>query len=103
MHRAKAQFEERGAQVLGLSSDPTASLKAWAGSLGGIGYPLLADFWPHGEVLRAYGLLNEERGTARRAAIIIDKEGIIRWINTYEPGKIPTPDELLAAIEQVQK
>ena len=88
--------------MLGLSSDPSASLKSWAGSMGGIGYPLLADFWPHGEVLRAYGYLNEERGTARRAAVIIDKEGIVRWVNTYEPGAVPTSEELLGALDKVQ-
>jgi alkyl hydroperoxide reductase subunit AhpC len=88
--------------VLGLSSDPSASLKSWAGSMGGIGYPLLADFWPHCEVLRAYGYLNEERGTARRAAVIIDKEGIVRWVNTYEPGAVPTSEELLGALDKVQ-
>ena len=92
------QFEEKGAQVLGLSSDSIPSLRAWATTLGGVNYPLLGDFHPQGKVLANYGLLNEETGTARRAAIVIDKEGIVRWSSTYEPGLLPSPDEVLGVL-----
>ena len=93
------QFEEKGAQVLGLSTNAGPSLRAWSASLGGINYPLLSDFHPQGKVLATYGLLNEETGFARRAAIVIDKEGIVRWSSTYEPGLLPTPDELLDVLD----
>ena len=95
-------FEEKGAQVLGLSSDTTPSLRAWATTLGGINYPLLSDFHPQGKVLEEYGLLNQETGMARRAAIIIDKEGIVRWSSTYDPGLLPTPDQLLDELGKLQ-
>ena len=29
-----------------------------------VGYPLLSDFWPHGETARAYGVLDERTGLA---------------------------------------
>ena len=91
-------FEEKGAQVLGLSTDTVPSLRAWAQNLGGIGYPLLSDFYPHGHVLASYGLLNEEMGFARRAVVVIDKSGVVRHVQTYEPGTLPVPEEVLAEV-----
>ena len=43
------------------------SLKGWADFLGGVPFPLLSDFWPHGAVGKAYGIFNEERGMDKRA------------------------------------
>lgn len=40
---------------------------------------LLSDFWPHGEVARAYGVFNEERGQARRGTFLIDADGVVEW------------------------
>ena len=45
----------------------------------GLEYPLLSDFWPHGEASRAYGVFDEEKGCAVRGTFIIDKEGVVRW------------------------
>jgi len=47
---------------------------------------LLSDFWPHGEVSRAYGVFNEERGMAIRGSFLIDREGILRWSVINQPG-----------------
>ncbi len=82
--------------------DSSSSLKAFAAGMGGVAYPLLADFYPHGAVLQSYGLLNEERGTGRRAALLIDKEGIVRWMYTPEPGTLPTPDDVLAELDRIR-
>jgi len=56
---------------------------------------LLSDFHPQGKVLGEWGLLNEASGTARRSAIIVDKDGVVRWAKTYEPGLLPAPNEVL--------
>ena len=69
--------------------------------MGGVAYPLLADFYPHGAVLESYGLLNEERGTGRRSVVIIDKEGVVRWVQVYQPGTLPTPEEVLAELDRL--
>jgi peroxiredoxin len=53
------------------------SLKGWADFLGGVPFPLLSDFWPHGAVGKAFGIFNEERGIDKRAAYVIDAKGII--------------------------
>jgi alkyl hydroperoxide reductase subunit AhpC len=54
------------------------SLKAYA-EKEGYKFSLLADFWPHGEVAKKYGVFNEDRGCAIRGTFIIDKSGILRW------------------------
>lgn len=61
-----------------LSTDATPALKAWS-EAEGFAFPLLADFWPHGEVARAYGVFNEAVGAAERGTFVIDTEGIVRY------------------------
>ena len=65
-------------EVLALSCDPTYAVRAFADH-DGLNFPLLSDFWPHGEVARAYDVFNEVRGCARRSSFILDKEGVVRW------------------------
>ncbi|MEU6577408.1 peroxiredoxin [Streptomyces sp. NPDC046805] len=72
------KFDDRGTQVLAVSNDSMHTLRVFA-EQEGLEYPLLSDFWPHGEVSRAYGVFDEERGFSNRGTFIIDKEGIVRW------------------------
>ncbi len=64
--------------TLAVSVDSTAVHKKWADEQG-FTFPLLADFWPHGDVARAYGVLQEEIGLALRGTFIIDKAGVVRY------------------------
>jgi peroxiredoxin len=84
-----------------LSVDPVPSLKGWADVLGGVPFPLLSDFWPHGAVGKAYGLFDEERGMDKRAAYVVDAAGVVRYAKTYPKGTIPTSDELLAELRKL--
>jgi alkyl hydroperoxide reductase subunit AhpC len=77
------------------------SLKAWADSLGGIPFPLLSDYWPHGAIGKAYGVFNDERGMDKRSAFLVDGEGVIRWSKVYEPGTIPESKDLLAELKKI--
>ena len=77
------------------------SLKGWADFLGGVPFPLLSDFWPHGAVGKAYGIFNEERGMDKRAAYVIDAQGVIRYAKVYPQGTIPTSEELLAELKKL--
>lgn len=70
---------ELGAQVLGISCDSNASHRAFAKESGGLDYPLLSDFWPHGRVAREFGVLDEENGHPRRSVFVLDRRGVIRW------------------------
>jgi glutaredoxin len=75
-------------------------LKAWADSLGGINYPLLSDFWPHGKVAKKYGVLREE-GHSERAIFIIDKEGIIRYIDIHDIDDQPNNEILFEELRRI--
>ncbi len=77
------------------------SLKGWADFLGGVPFPLLSDFWPHGTVGKAYGIFNEERGMDKRAAYVIDAKGVVRYAKVYPQGTIPTSEELLAELRKL--
>jgi len=57
--------------------------------LGGINYPLLSDFWPHGEVAEKYGVFRSD-GKSERAIFVIDKEGIIRYIDIHDIDDQPS-------------
>jgi len=71
-------FTSAGAQLLAVSCDPMFSLRALA-ERDSLDFPLLSDFWPHGEVARAYGVFDEERGCADRSTFIVDRSGVLRW------------------------
>lgn len=65
-------------QVLAVSVDSVFAQRAWS-EKEGYQFPLLSDFWPHGDVATAYGIFDEEKGLATRGTFIIDKQGVVRW------------------------
>ncbi|MBC3991023.1 peroxiredoxin [Streptomyces buecherae] len=71
-------FVNDDVQLLAVSNDSPFSLRVFA-EQEGLEFPLLSDFWPHGEVSRAYGVFDEEKGCAVRGTFVIDKEGVVRW------------------------
>src|SRR5690606_32333916 len=73
-----AEFMTFGTEVLAISCDPVYSLRAFADQ-DGLNFPLLSDFWPHGEVARAYDVLDERKGAPRRSSYVVDKAGNISW------------------------
>jgi mycoredoxin-dependent peroxiredoxin len=81
-----ADYQNDKVQVLGVSVDAVFSLKAWA-KQEGYEFPLLSDFWPHGEVAKAYGVFNEAAGMANRGTFLIDTEGIVRFAEMNQPGE----------------
>ena len=91
----KSRFEGFDAQVLGVSVDNVPSIAAWANSLGGITYPLLSDFWPHGGVAQRYGTLLEDRGIASRTVVVVDKEGKVAYIDVHKLDEAPNPEAIL--------
>lgn len=70
--------EDLGVAVLGVSCDPVPALSAFAHARG-LRLPLLSDFWPHGAVAARYGVLDPERGCARRSSFLLDADGVVRW------------------------
>ena len=81
-----ADYDNKGVQVLGVSVDTPFSLKAWA-EKEGYQFPLLSDFWPHGEVAQAYGVFNADAGLAVRGTFLIDTAGVVRFAEVNAPGE----------------
>lgn len=101
-----SRFEGLDTQVLGVSVDSVPSHKAWAKSLGGLSYPLLSDFYPHGEAARVWGILREDPdqpayGANERALFIIDKEGTIRFIDVHPIAEQPDNEELFDVLRKL--
>lgn len=99
--KERQTFEGLNAQVLGMSIDSVPVLKAWAEQLGGIDYPMLADFYPHGDVAKKYGILRSE-GYSERATFIIDTKGVVRYIEVHEIGKVPDQNKVLEAVKGLE-
>ncbi|GAC1659030.1 MAG: hypothetical protein NVS9B12_11780 [Vulcanimicrobiaceae bacterium] len=78
---------------MGISIDHKFASAAWASSMGGTTYPLLSDFWPHGEIAKKYGVFREDAGMSERAVFIIDKQGIIRYIDIHEISEQPDVEQ----------
>ncbi len=78
-------FADAGAKVVAVSCDPMYTLRAW-GEQEGYDFPLLSDFWPHGEVAQRYGVFNEAKGKALRGTFLVDTAGILRWSVVNGPG-----------------
>jgi glutaredoxin len=96
------KFEGYNTQVLGISVDHIPCLKAWAESLGGISYPLLSDFWPHGAVAQLYGAFREDQGKSERALFVIDKQGIVRYVDIHDIDEQPDNEEVFRVLRQLE-
>lgn len=88
-------------QVLGISVDSEPCLKAWAESLGGITYPLLSDFFPHGKVAQTFGVLRTE-GYSERAIFVIDKEGVVRYVDVHNIDEQPDNNVLFGELAKLE-
>lgn len=96
---ARPLFEMHNTILLGISVDNRATLFSWTRQMGALWFPVLSDFWPHGAVADALGVLRSD-GTAERALIFIDRQGIITHVHVSDINKRP-PLELIA--EQLEK
>ncbi len=85
-------------EILGISCDAIHAVRAFADQ-DGLNFPLLSDFWPHGEVARAYGVFDDTKGSPRRSSFVIDKHGIVRW-SVHNPS--PEGRDLDEHLRQLQ-
>jgi len=95
-----ADYQNDKVQVLGISVDSFFTLKAWAKDEG-YEFPLLSDFWPHGEVAKAYGVFNEVGGMANRGTFLIDTNGIVQFAEMNQPGDARNQDGWKKAIATI--
>lgn len=80
-------FQHDGIQVLTISCDAMFALRAWADQEGYF-FPLLSDFWPHGQVAKDYGVFLADKGFATRGTFLVDRDRMIRWREINDPGQV---------------
>jgi len=95
-----AMFKQNGVELVGISVDSKATLRAFAAAEG-YDFPLLADFWPHGAVSKEYGVFVPGKGYANRATFVIDINGIIRASFITAPGEARSMGEYRKALDRV--
>jgi peroxiredoxin len=83
--------------LVAVSCDPVHSLRAFA-DRDGLTFPLLSDFWPHGDVARAFGVLDESRGCPLRSTFVVDPDGLVRWSVHSPAGQARDLDDLVSAL-----
>lgn len=92
-------LEKLNTIAFGLGVDSVPSNKAWADSMGITKTKLLSDFWPHGQVAKAYGVFRETDGFSERANIIIDESQMVVFTKIYPTNQLPDIIELLHFLE----
>ncbi len=98
----RASFEARNTVLLGITVDNIPTLFAWTTDMGGVWFPVLSDFWPHGEVARKYGVLRSN-GVSERALFVIDRKGIIRYIDVHDINERPKMETLMSELAKLDK
>ncbi|MCX5842152.1 MAG: peroxiredoxin [Deltaproteobacteria bacterium] len=97
----KDMFDQYDAILLGITVDNIPTLFSWTKQMGNLWFPVLSDFWPHGAVAKKYGVLRSD-GTSERAVFVIDKKGIIRYIDVHDINKRPQLEDLIKELEKLK-
>lgn len=79
-------YENDDVQTLAISVGPPPTHKIWA-TESGFTFPVLSDFWPHGQVAQTYGVFNGDAGFPNRGTFVVDRSGIIRFAEMNGPGE----------------
>ena len=97
---ARPLFEAHDTILLGISVDSIPTLFAWTKEMGTLWFDVLADFWPHGQTASTYGVLRSD-GTAERALILVDKQGVIRFIHVSDINIRPDLGMIMDALKKL--
>ncbi len=101
--KRNAEFRERDAQVLGVSTDSQYVHLAWRrdhADLKNLPYPMLAD--TKRELSTALGVLHKQEGVPLRATFIVDPQGIIRHVSVNDLSVGRSVDEVLRVLDALQ-
>ena len=105
-NNAKDMFDKNDVILLGISVDNIPTLHSWTRNMcdieGGLWFPVFSDFYPHGAVAKKYGVLRSD-GVSERALFVIDKKGIIRYIDIHDINKKPSIKDLSKALEDLKR
>lgn len=97
----KDMFDSHDAVLLGITVDNIPTLFAWTNQMGKLWFPVLSDFCPHGKVASAYGVLRSDC-VSERALFVIDKKGIIRYIDVHDINKRPPLEDLMRELDKLK-
>ncbi len=98
LRKAWERFDHEEVELVTVSCDPMFTLRAFSDGEG-IGFPMLSDFWPHGEVSTAYGVFDTDFGCSRRSSFLVDRSGTVRWDAHNSMSDPRSVDEHLEALE----
>jgi peroxiredoxin len=90
-------FDAHDAVLLGITVDNIPTLFSWTNQMGKLWFPVLSDFYPHGKVAQQYGILRTD-GVAERAIFVIDKKGIVRYIDVHDINQRPSLEALITEL-----
>lgn len=96
------EFERLDAVLLGITTDNVPTLYAWTEQMGGVWFPVLSDFWPHGAVSAKYGILRSS-GVSERALFLIDRKGVIRYIDIHDINERPSTELLMKELGKLKR
>jgi len=94
---AEGLFAQHDAVLLGVTVDNIPTLFAWTRQMGSLWFPVLSDFWPHGETARLFGVLRSD-GMTERALIYINKEGIVTHVHVEDINIRPKLEDIAAGL-----
>lgn len=94
-------FDQAETQLVGISVDNVPTLHAWVQEMGGVWFPVASDFYPHGRLAEALGILRST-GEAERSLFLIDKQGIIRYIDVHDINSRPDLGPLMKAMQELK-
>ncbi|MGD2150639.1 MAG: redoxin domain-containing protein [Desulfobacterales bacterium] len=101
----KKIFDQHDAILLAISVDNIPTLFAWTHQMvtdgGNLWFPVLSDFWPHGAVAHKYGVLRSD-GMSERAIFVIDKKGVIQYIDVHDINQRPPLEGIVRELEKLQ-
>ena len=92
------------ADVVAISVDSIMNTTVWEREIGPLDFTLCSDFWPHGEVSRAYGVFRVTTplaGASERSVFVVDRQGKIAFSRMYGLLELPSFSELLEALRRV--
>ncbi len=97
---ARDIFEDNDAALIGITVDNIPTLYAWTRQMGDLWFPVASDFWPHGGLAQKLGILRSD-GVSERALFLVDKKGVIRFIDVHDINARPDLGPLLEAMAKV--
>jgi peroxiredoxin (alkyl hydroperoxide reductase subunit C) len=99
---AQEFFDETNTILLGISVDNVPTLYSWTQTMGKLWFPVLSDFWPHGAVSDKYGILRND-GVSERALFVIDRKGVIRYIDIHDINTSPRLEDLVRELQKIKQ